>query len=82
MASGSNTGEQSQSISQRELDRRFTYHAPKDGQPEKYVALRDKAKEFAELVSKLCPPCRESSLAVTRIEEAVMWANSSIARCE
>ena len=65
-----------------ELDTRFTYHAPKAGQPEKYTKLRDKAKEFAALVNELCPESREKALAVTHIEDAIMWANASIARRE
>lgn len=65
-----------------ELDTRFTYHAPKEGQPEKYTKLRAKAKEFAEMVNELCPESREKALAFTHIEEAVMWSNASIARRE
>ena len=64
----------------KDLQKRFTYHAPKEGQPEKYAELRDKAKEFACLCVAFCPESRERSLALTKIEEAVMWANASIAR--
>lgn len=63
-----------------DLANRFTYHAPKPGQPETYQRLRDKAKELAELVNELCPAGRETALALTKIEEAVMWANAGIAR--
>lgn len=62
------------------IENNFSYHAPKEGQPEKYVTLRDKAKEYAYLLDKLCPPSREKSLAITKLEEAVFWANASIAR--
>lgn len=65
-----------------ELDTRFTYHAPKEGQPEKYTRLRDKARELAELVNDLCPESREKATAFTKLEESVMWANASIARRE
>lgn len=58
----------------------FKYHAPKDGQPAKYEALRAKAKELAEMVIDLVPDSRERSIALTKIEEASMWANSGIAR--
>ena len=58
----------------------FKYHAPKEGQPEKYVKIRDTAKEFAILVNELVPQSREQSLAFTKLEEAVMWANAGIAR--
>ena len=37
---------------------------------------------FAGLVDNLCPESREKSLAMTKIEEATMWANASIARRE
>jgi len=65
-----------------ELDLRFTHHAPKGDQPQKYEALRAKAKEFAALVLELAPDSRERSLAITKIEEAVFWANAATARRE
>ena len=63
-----------------QIEKNFTYHAPKDGQPEKYKLLREKAKELAYLISENVPTSREQSLAYTRLEEAVMWANAGIAR--
>lgn len=63
-----------------DLDNIYKYHAPKDGQPEKYVAIREKAKELAELMSELCPESRELSVALTNLETATFWANASIAR--
>ena len=65
-----------------DLNNIFTYHAPKAGQPERYQMIREKAKEFAALIEKECPPSRERSLAFTKLEESVMWANASIARNE
>jgi hypothetical protein len=62
------------------IENNFKYHSPKEGQPEKYVALREKAKELAYLIDELCPRSREKSLAVTKLEEVTMWANASIAR--
>lgn len=58
----------------------FTYHSPKEGQPVKYQSIRDKAKEMAYLIEELVPESRERSLAMTKLEEAVMWANAGIAR--
>jgi hypothetical protein len=63
-----------------QLENNFKYHNPKEGQPEKYDALRNKAKELAYLIEELCPNSREKSLAITKLEEASMWANASIAR--
>lgn len=64
----------------QELDKRFTYHAPKGDQPEKYEQIRSFAREFANMLEGICPDSREKSLAMTNLEQAVMWANASIAR--
>jgi hypothetical protein len=62
------------------IDHNFSYHAPKRGQHEKYNEIRMKAKELAYLIEELCPKSREKSVAFTKLEESVMWANASIAR--
>ena len=64
------------------LERNFTYMPPKEGQPAKYEAIRTCAKGLAMLIDKLAPESREQSLAYTKLEEAVMWANAAIARNE
>ncbi len=67
---------------QARLKKDFTYHPPKPDQIPRYNEIRDFALAFAgELMTK-CPPSRERSLALTALEEAVMWANASIARNE
>ena len=63
-----------------QIENNFKYHSPKEGQPEKYTTLREKAKELAYLIEELCPNSREKSVAITNLETAVMWANTSIAR--
>lgn len=65
-----------------DLANRFTYHAPKDGQTERYQSIRDAAHRLAEFINAQCPESREKSLAVTHLEDAVMWANAAIARHE
>ena len=64
------------------LDNDFTYHSPKADQPEKYTFIRQTAKSFAIMLMDKCPESRERSLAITKLEEAVFWANASIARNE
>lgn len=61
------------------IENNFTCHAPKEGQSEKYETLRDRAKQLAYLIESLCPQSREQSLAFTKLEECVFWANASIA---
>lgn len=65
-----------------ELETRFTYHPPKGDQPSRYSHLRNRAEDLAYDINRMCPVSREKSLALTRLEEAVMWANASIARRE
>ena len=61
------------------IENSFTYHPPLDGQPEKYKEIRDAAKELAYLLTDNVPEGRELSLAITKLEEVVMWANKGIA---
>lgn len=65
-----------------QVEKSFTYHAPKGDQPQRYVAIREKAKELAGLILHETPPSREQSLAITALEEASIWANAAIARNE
>jgi len=65
-----------------ELAKRFTYHPPHDDQVNRYQDIREHARAFAVLLDRHCPDSREKSLALTALEESVMWANASIARNE
>ena len=64
----------------KDLENRFTYHAPKEGQPEKYAEIRSVGFLLAKTINALCPEGREKALAVTKLEEAIFWANAAIAR--
>ena len=64
------------------LDNLFTYHKPIKDQPERYERIRAQAKALAEFLVISCPESRELSIAMRKIEEAVMWANAAIARNE
>lgn len=65
-----------------DIEKNFTYHAPKPDQVSRYTEIRQNARLTAELIDRLCPDSREKSLAMTKLEEAVMWANAAIARNE
>jgi hypothetical protein len=64
------------------LENNFTYHKPFGTQPERYVKLRDKAKELAYLLKECSSTSREQSIAMTNLEQFVFWANAAIARNE
>jgi hypothetical protein len=67
-------------VTQERIENDFTYHAPDPKQIEKYQKIRDTGKELAKLIVELCPESREQSSAITRIQEAIFWANAAIAR--
>lgn len=70
-------------MTETELERRFTYHPPVGDQPSRYSAIRREAKGFAELIVAYCPPgTDERKNALDSVDQAVMWANASIARHE
>lgn len=66
-------------MTQEQIDNTFTYHAPKGDQPTRYQSIRDCAKELAQNIARNCPNSREKALALTNLQQAVMWANASIA---
>ena len=63
-----------------DLDRNFSYHKPTDGKIVRHQILREAGKELARVVTAKTAPGREQSLALTKIEEAIFWANASVAR--
>ncbi len=69
-------------IERDELAVRFTYHPPTGNQAERYEKIRAMAFAFADELIELTPVSREQSLALTRLEGCVMWANAAIARRE
>ena len=69
-------------MANEQIEKAFTYHAPKNDQPAKYERIRNEAKSLAYTIEQLAPKSREQSLAFTNLEQAVMWANAAIARNE
>lgn len=67
-------------VSDDSLDNRFSYHAPTGEKIAAHEEVRSVLGDVAKyLVAKL-PPSRETSLALTKIEEGMFWANAAIAR--
>jgi hypothetical protein len=67
-------------MQQSELDNIFSYHAPKDQtQVELYATIRAHGLTFATFVNENTPKSAEQTLAIRSIQQAVMWANASVA---
>lgn len=62
------------------IENNFSYHPPKEGQPELYELIRSEGKALAYLLETAVPDGREKSLAMTKLEETIFWANAGIAR--
>jgi hypothetical protein len=64
------------------IENDFVYHAPTEGQPEKYEYIRKSALFLARDLLTMVPEGRELSTALTKLDEVVFWANAGIARNE
>jgi len=64
------------------VERNFKYHAPQKDQIPRYQNIRDYGLNMARYIMESCPRSSERNQALQRLEEAVMWANASIARNE
>ena len=60
----------------------LSYHRPHGDQQERYGEIRNTARGFADILIRCCPESRELSIALTQLEDTVMWANAAIARNE
>ena len=64
---------------QEKINNIFTYHKPFGDQQARYESIRSAARDLGLLIEDLCPESREKSLAITNLQQAIMWANASIA---
>jgi len=63
-----------------DIKHRFAYHAPDDAKKEEHQLVRDDCGALGQLFQARLPDGREKSLALTKLEEAMFWANAAIAR--
>lgn len=63
-----------------DLENRFAFHAADTAKRDEHAAIRRACLEAAIQLDLRCPDSRELSLAITHLEEAMMWANAALAR--
>lgn len=73
-------------MDQQDIENRFAHHPPSEEKAVKkavkHAAARAEVKSVAETLNDLLPEGREKSLAFTHLENALFWANASLARNE
>lgn len=72
--------EQIEKSKNADFDNRFSHHPPTPEAIIKHAAIREQARAFAQLMEDVLPASREKSVVLTKIEEAMFWANAAIAR--
>jgi len=63
-----------------DLDRRMGYHPADADRATLHQSVREAARRMAVTISQDVPEGRERALALTKVEEAMFWANAGIAR--
>lgn len=71
-------------LTQHEIEERFGFHKATiegaEATKPKHAILRERFKEFAQLLDDICPDSRQLSIALTELESASMWAHKAIAQ--
>ena len=66
----------------KERDKRFDSYEMDEDKKIRCLQIRNVVKQLAYVIDNVCPDGREKSLSLTRLEEAVMWANKSVSRMD
>lgn len=65
----------------QDIEHRFNFHpATTEEKRNAHTSMRESCKQTALRINEAMPDCREKSTAITKLEEAMMWANAGLAR--
>jgi hypothetical protein len=68
-------------VNSADIENRFAYHAPTDEEKRNaHTSVRNACREVADFLNETLPEGREKSTAITKLEEAMFWANAALAR--
>lgn len=64
-----------------DIEHRFAFHAaPTQEKRDEHTSVRQNCRALADFINEHVPEGREKALAITHLEEVMMWANAAIAR--
>lgn len=64
-----------------DIEHRFAFHpATTEEKRDDHASVRQVCRRAADHINEVCPEGREKSLAITKLEEAMMWGNAALAR--
>ncbi|HEY6021932.1 MAG TPA: hypothetical protein VIY48_19310 [Candidatus Paceibacterota bacterium] len=64
-----------------DIDNRFAFHAATtEEKRDEHTSARQNCRQLADFLNDKLPDGREKALAITKLEEAMFWANAAIAR--
>lgn len=64
-----------------ELEHRFDFHPANDEEKRNaHSSIRFNCLELAKFINRNLPEGREKSVAITKLEEVMFWANAGLAR--
>ena len=65
----------------KDIENRFAFHpAATEEKRDAHTSIRQNCKVLADFLNEKLPESREKSLAITHLEDTMMWANASLAR--
>lgn len=68
-------------IAAEDIEHRFAFHAATtEEKRDAHTSVRQACRRLADFINESAPDGREKSLAITHVEEAMLWANAAIAR--
>lgn len=67
----------------RDIENRFAFHAATtEEKADAHTSVRRNCRKLADILNDKLPEGREKSLAITHLEEVMMWGNAALARNE
>jgi hypothetical protein len=68
-------------IDPKDIENRFAFHpATTEEKRDAHTSVRQLCRQLADMLNGKLPDGREKSLAITHLEEVMLWGNAALAR--